>query len=127
MKALVTGAGGFIGASLVRWLLDRGHDVVAIERPEGSTWRLAEVAGDAEIVAVDLRDGHRVAAVVHERRPEWIFHLAAHGAYSWQRDSERIMQTNLVSTVRLLAACEQAVFEASSTPNSSDPPRGSRS
>ncbi len=112
MKALVTGAGGFIGASLVRWLLDRGHDVVAIERPEGSTWRLAEVAGDAEIVAVDLRDGHRVAAVVHERRPEWIFHLAAHGAYSWQRDSERIMQTNLVSTVRLLAACEQAGFEA---------------
>ncbi|MEA2371235.1 MAG: hypothetical protein QOH12_1629 [Solirubrobacteraceae bacterium] len=112
MKALVTGAGGFIGASLTRCLLAQGHDVVAIERPEGSTWRLEEVTDDAEIVALDLLDGRGVADLVRERRPEWVFHLAAHGAYSWQRDPERIMQTNLVSTVRLLAACEEAGFDA---------------
>jgi len=112
VKALVTGAGGFIGASLVRWLLVEGHDVVAIERPAGSTWRLEEVARDAEIVALDLLDGDGVTSFVRERRPEWVFHLAAHGAYSWQRDPERIMQTNLVSTVRLLAACEEEGFDA---------------
>jgi nucleoside-diphosphate-sugar epimerase len=112
VKALVTGAGGFIGASLVRWLLAEGHDVVAMERPEGSTWRLEDIAGHAQIVALDLLDGAGVAGAVREQRPEWIFHLAAHGAYSWQRDPERIMQTNLVSTVRLLAACEEAGFAA---------------
>jgi dolichol-phosphate mannosyltransferase len=108
----VTGAGGFIGATLVRDLLVGGHDVVAIERPGGSTWRLAEIADDAEVLAVDVLDGPAIKATVGARRPEWIFHLAAHGAYSWQRDSERIMQTNLVSTVRLLAACQAEGFAA---------------
>jgi dolichol-phosphate mannosyltransferase len=112
VKVLVTGAGGFIGASLVRHLLVGGHDVVAIERPGGSTWRLDEIADDARIVDLDLLDGDAIKATVAEHRPEWIFHLAAHGAYSWQRDSERIMQTNLVSTVRLLGACEEHGFEA---------------
>jgi len=112
VKALVTGAGGFIGANLVRHLLAGGHDVVATERPDGSTWRLAEIAQDAQVVALELLDGDAIKATVSEHRPEWVFHLAAHGAYSWQRDSERIMQTNLVSTVRLLAACEAEGFEA---------------
>jgi dolichol-phosphate mannosyltransferase len=112
VRALVTGAGGFIGAALVRDLLVAGHDVVAVERPGGSTWRLVEVAGEAEILALDVIDGEAVAATIGRCRPEWVFHLAAHGAYSWQRDSERIMQTNLVSTVRLLAACEAVGFEA---------------
>jgi nucleoside-diphosphate-sugar epimerase len=112
VKALVTGAGGFIGASLVRHLLAGGHDVVAIERPGGSAWRLTEIADEAQVVDLDLLDGDAIKATIARQRPEWIFHLAAHGAYSWQRDTERIMQTNLVSTVRLLAACEAEGFEA---------------
>jgi dolichol-phosphate mannosyltransferase len=112
VKALVTGAGGFVGANLVGHLLDLGHDVVAIERPGGSHWRLDRVAGDAADVDLDLLDVDGVERLVRDVRPEWIFHLAAYGAYSWQRDSERIMQTNLVSTVRLLAACESQGFDA---------------
>jgi len=112
VKALVTGAGGFVGANLVRHLLDLGHDVVAIERPGGTTWRLDRMGADAEIVELELLDGDAITRVVGEVRPQWIFHLAAYGAYSWQRDSERIMQTNLVSTVRLLAACEAQGFAA---------------
>jgi dolichol-phosphate mannosyltransferase len=112
VKALVTGAGGFVGANLVSHLLELGHDVVAIERPNGTDWRLERVGADADVVELDLLDGDGVKRVVHRVRPEWIFHLAAYGAYSWQRDSERIMQTNLVSTVRLLAACEAEGFGA---------------
>lgn len=112
MKALVTGAAGFIGASLVRHLLADGHDIVAVERPDGATWRLAEIADDAQVVDLDLLDDDAIRETVSRHRPQWIFHLAAHGAYSWQRDCERIMQTNLVSTVRLLAACEAEGFEA---------------
>ncbi len=112
MRALVTGAGGFVGANLVRSLLAAGHDVVAWVRPEGSEWRLDELAGELEIAGVELRDGAAVAGGVKQARADWIFHLAAHGAYSWQRDAERIMQTNLVSTVRLLQACQETGFAA---------------
>lgn len=112
MRALVTGAGGFVGANLVRHLLVSGHAVVAIERPGGSFWRLSEVSEDAEVVDLDLLDGAGIKRVVADAKADWVFHLAAHGAYSWQRDSELIMQTNLVSTVRLLAACEEQGFSA---------------
>ena len=113
MNSLVAGRRGFHRHGEPDPLPARSvQDVVAIEQPQGSTWRLEEVAGDAEIVALDLLDGGGVADLVRAHRPAWVFHLAAHGAYSWQRDPERIMQTNLVGTVRLLAACEQAGFEA---------------
>ncbi len=37
-------------------------------------------------------------------KPDWIFHLAAHGAYSWQKDAEKITATNVTATANLLAA-----------------------
>jgi nucleoside-diphosphate-sugar epimerase len=112
MKALVTGAAGFVGANLVAALAAAGHDVVAWVHPGGETWRLAELDAKARVEAVELLDGEAIEAAVERARPDWIFHLAAHGAYSWQRDPERIMQTNLVSTVRLLSACRAYGFEA---------------
>ena len=42
-KVLVTGAGGFIGANLVRALLARGDEVHVLSRPESSHWRLTQV------------------------------------------------------------------------------------
>ena len=112
MKALVTGAGGFVGANLAAGLAQAGHDVVAWVRPESPTWRLDPLGDAVEVAPVDLLDGEAIDAGVQAARPDWVFHLAAHGAYSWQRDAERIMQTNLVSTVRLLAACQRHGFAA---------------
>lgn len=112
MRALVTGAGGFVGANLAAGLAQAGHEVVAWVRPEGTTWRLQPLGDAIEVAAVDLLDGEAIDAGVRAARPDWVFHLAAHGAYSWQEDAERIMQTNLVSTVRLLAACRRHGFAA---------------
>jgi UDP-glucose 4-epimerase len=112
VKALVTGAGGFVGANLAAALARAGHDVVAWVHRDSAGWRLDDLADTVEVVPVELLDGDAVDAGVRSARPDWIFHLAAHGAYSWQRDPERIMQTNLVATVRLLAACQRHGFAA---------------
>lgn len=112
MKVLVTGAGGFVGANLAANLAGAGHEVVAWVRPGSPTWRLDHLQGTLKVAAVDLLDDSEIDAGVRSVRPDWIFHLAAHGAYSWQRDAERIMQTNLVATVRLLAACQRHGFSA---------------
>ena len=37
---LVTGAAGFLGACAVRELLQRGHEVHALLRPQSNLWRL---------------------------------------------------------------------------------------
>lgn len=112
MKALVTGAGGFVGANLVADLAARGHDVVAWVHPGSDNWRLDHLAGDIEIAGVELLDPDAIRGGVADAKADWIFHLAAHGAYSWQRDPEIIMQTNLVAAVHLLAACQEQGFEA---------------
>jgi dolichol-phosphate mannosyltransferase len=112
MRALVTGAGGFVGANLAARLLADGHEVVAWTHPGGSEWRIDHLRNAVEVVPVELLDPEAIEDAVAAAKPEWIFHLAAHGAYSWQRDAERIMQTNLVSTVRLLAACQRHGFAA---------------
>jgi dolichol-phosphate mannosyltransferase len=107
-KAFVTGAGGFIGANLVRRLLADGHDVVAALRPNGSTWRIDEVRHDVEIVELELSDHAAVDAALHRLRPTWLFHLSAHGAYSWQQDIKKIAQTNFLGTVNVIEACRAA-------------------
>jgi dolichol-phosphate mannosyltransferase len=112
VRALVTGAGGFVGANLVEELAQQGHDVVAWVRPGSDNWRLDHLAGDVEVSDVDLLEPEAIHSGVAHAKPDWVFHLAAHGAYSWQRDPEIIMQTNLVAAVHLLSACQSHGFEA---------------
>lgn len=111
-RALVSGAAGFVGANLVRRLLADGHEVHTLDRPGGSGWRLAEIRGDLVGHEADVRDADAVSGAVRSARPDWIFHLAAHGAYSWQTDVRRMVEANLLGTVNLLEAGAEVGFEA---------------
>jgi UDP-glucose 4-epimerase len=102
MKALVTGAGGFVAANLVRHLLGLGHEPVAMLRPGGSSWRLDDVAADARTEFVDLTRPEDVPGLLAEIRPDVVFHLAAYGAYSWQTDFDAMLAVNVRATEALL-------------------------
>src|SRR5262245_49957204 len=75
MRVLVTGAGGLIGAEVVGELLDRHHDVVAVDRP-GPMPRLSRWSERITSRAVDLDDDEAAGAVLAEARPDAIIHLA---------------------------------------------------
>ena len=111
-RALVTGASGFVGAVLARRLLAGGHDVHLLVRPDSdsNTWRLQGL--DAPRHAIDLADDVRLTTLVRSVRPEWIFHLATHGAYSSQKDSRRMVRVNVLGTMNLVEAALDVGFEA---------------
>lgn len=103
-RVLVTGAGGFVGANLTRKLLVAGHEVSALFRPDHTGWRLADIAGDIRALTADLTDANSVRSAVQAARPSWIFHLATHGAYSWERDARRMLDVNILGLANLLDA-----------------------
>jgi dolichol-phosphate mannosyltransferase len=111
-RALVTGAAGFVGANLARRLVADGHEVHLVVRPESRRWRIEELLQDASLHEVDLEDAEGVARAVHEAWPEWIFHLAARGAYSWQADVSEILRANVIGTANLLEATARRGFAA---------------
>lgn len=107
MKALVTGAGGFVAANLVRHLLGRGDEPVAILRPGAHSWRLDDIAADVRIEFVDLTCPEDVLRMVVEVRPDVVFNLAARGAYSWQTDLDEMLAVNVRATETLLDAARR--------------------
>ena len=104
MRALVTGAAGFVGANLVRRLLAEGDDVHALVRPGTDRWRLAAVAPEVDVREADLRDAEAVMGAFAGARPEVVFHLGTRGAYSWQTDPREILETNVLGTANVLDA-----------------------
>ncbi len=111
-RALVTGAAGFVGANLVRHLLTSGHQVHIICRPESDLWRIDDIKNDLIMHKIPLTDKEVLTSSLEKIKADWVFHLAAHGAYSWQNDLERILSTNVLGTANLLHACAKTGCEA---------------
>jgi nucleoside-diphosphate-sugar epimerase len=97
MKALVTGASGFLGGVVCTELHSRGHDVVALVRREGSN-----PAGTTAAIG-DLTDAESLGRAADDHRPDWVFHLAAEIAS--QRSEAKVRAVNVDGTRRLLDAC----------------------
>lgn len=102
MQAFVTGGTGFIGANLVRLLLQEGHRVCALVRPSS---RLDNLQGlNLDLIQGDLNDPNLWQ---HMQGCDCLFHVAAH--YSlWQRDRAQLHQANVLGTRNILAAARKA-------------------
>jgi dihydroflavonol-4-reductase len=98
MKALVTGANGFIGSHLVRELVARGWTVSCLVRKTG---RLESLGGvPVQLVTGDTRDKESLRPAV--RGQGVVFHLA--GAIS-APDWKTYHEVNAIGTLNLVEAC----------------------
>ena len=95
MRALVTGALGFVGRHLVEHLEASGDDVVGVDHH-----------GPAP---VDVTDAAALRAVVADARPEAVYHLAgwSHVGTSWT-DPLGALRSNAEGTLQLLEVARAA-------------------
>jgi len=132
VRALVTGAAGFIGSAVATALAGDGHDVVGLDAFSDSyeRWRkqdnLRALQGHARfrLIEADLASADfsaDLSALVGS--VDVVFHLAAQAGVrpSWGERFGRYVEENVVATQHLLDACRRArqpprvVFASSSS------------
>jgi nucleoside-diphosphate-sugar epimerase len=112
MRALVTGATGFVGSCLTRRLIEDGHDVHVLCRRDSNRWRIADLAPIFTAHEADLRDAPAVERAVAAIEPQVIFNLATYGGFSFQKEEADILASNFLGTVNLLNACAKVGFDS---------------
>src|SRR5215475_13224418 len=103
MTTLLTGATGFIGAAVLRSLVNAGHNVRALVRPNSDRRNLSGI--DCEIVTGDLVEPESLQRAV--RGCETVFHVAADYRI-WVPDREKMNWVNVEGTVELIRAATAA-------------------
>lgn len=110
MKILVTGATGTIGSAVVRELLERGEQVLAISRSR-SSGRLANVAGELDSVSADVRDSERMRSLLREQGTEAVVHLAASLPVRAEAKPVSAVELNVLASAALFEAARGAGVE----------------
>ncbi|MGH9246400.1 MAG: GDP-mannose 4,6-dehydratase [Acidimicrobiales bacterium] len=96
MRALVTGASGFVGRHLLAHLDATGDEAAGIDRHTG----------------VDVLDADSLAKELHEARPEVVYHLAAWSDVggSWHAPRD-VFRVNAEGTLNVLLTARDAAVE----------------
>ncbi|MEM9669254.1 MAG: dTDP-glucose 4,6-dehydratase [Pseudomonadota bacterium] len=119
-RLLVTGGAGFIGSAVVRMAIQRGHDVLNVDKLTyaANLANLADVEAHARyrLEKADICDGQRMAALMAEFRPDAVMHLAAETHVDRSIDGPAaFIETNIVGTYALLEAA-RAYAESDASP-----------
>lgn len=93
MKALITGAAGFVGRHLTNHLHEKGDETVGVDRQSGP----------------DLLDAEQWVRLIDEVRPDAVYHLGGFSDVggSWSTPNETF-RVNAEGTLNVLQACVRA-------------------
>ncbi|WP_275572223.1 NAD-dependent epimerase/dehydratase family protein [Mycolicibacterium vanbaalenii] len=107
-RAVVTGGGGFIGAYLVKRLVNDGWDVTVVDTMvRGDATRLSSVASDVRLISCDVRDEEALRRGFEGA--EVVMHLAAiNGTENFYKRPELVLDVGLRGALAVVNAGRSA-------------------
>jgi UDP-glucose 4-epimerase len=109
-RCVVLGANGFLGSNIVGELLSAGHSVLACDLSRDFANLKRHGNPKLSLSVVDFLDREAVSAAVSGA--DWVFHLVSTTLpASSNKNMSFDVETNVVSTIRLLEACVQSKVE----------------
>lgn len=105
MKALIIGAGGFVGGYLISELCGRGWEVCATKLPCEKITIFGEMTAEYDTADLDILDENALTSLISAVKPDHIFHLAAQSsvALSWKKPALTV-DINIKGCINLLEA-----------------------
>jgi CDP-glucose 4,6-dehydratase len=128
--AFVTGATGFVGAHIVRHLLDNGAKVVCLQRDAivVNSLEIFDLRNKVTVINGSIEDFPLMARILNEYEIDAVFHLAAQAIVgAANRSPLSTFETNIRGTYILLEACRQSQTVKRIVVASSDKAYGSHS
>lgn len=120
-KAFITGIAGFAGTYLAEYLIESGYQVAGSVYKNESKDNLKRLKPIADLIKLDITNQRKVAEVIKDQKPEFIFHLAAFSSVGRSFDNERLVHNinfngtlNLLTTARELKNLKRFLFVSSS-------------
>jgi len=108
MRALVTGATGFVGSCLTELLSRQGHTVAVLRRGATRPWRIESVLPRITSIVGDVEHPTAVAAEIKRFAPDTVFHAGWYGVAGALRNDPEQVTRNLQSAVELVSVAAEA-------------------
>jgi dTDP-glucose 4,6-dehydratase len=107
MRILITGGAGFIGSNLSKHLLEKGHELIIIDKLSYAS--NTELVGELEknrnyhFEKLDICESERLEKIFSRFKPQSVFHLAAESHVDRSISGpEDFIHSNIIGTYKLL-------------------------
>lgn len=108
MRAMITGATGFLGSHLLAHLLGVGAEVAILLRPRADLARIGRRIEDVTTIVGDLADLATAAGPIRDFAPETVFHLAWGGVDRARHGDRAQSGANIDGSLALLRLAASA-------------------
>ena len=111
MTTLITGGTGFIGAEIVRMLIEAGEGPIHVAQRSPDLGRLTDLADQVVLHHLDLSNLDEIDEVIGSIKPTRFFHFGAMLTGPGEQDPQALLQANAVGFIQTIEAARQAGTE----------------